>query len=107
MVMSGLSRGFGTCCLRFTNGVATIHARLASGWLARLCREGVQPSGPRQKVSVRLILLFWIYPGAREVSALRRSAVSIEGHSGLMLAARITLPHFLVSPDARSARRAC
>ena len=54
------SRGFNICCLRFTNGVATIHARLASGWLARLCREGVQPSGPRQKVSVRLILLFWI-----------------------------------------------
>ena len=54
------SRGFNIRCLRFTNGVATIHARLASGWLARLCREGVQPSGPRQKVSVRLILLFWI-----------------------------------------------
>jgi hypothetical protein len=62
------SRGFNICCLRFTNGVATTHARLASGWLARLCREGVQPSGSRQKVSVRLILLFWIYPGAKEVS---------------------------------------
>ena len=62
------SRGFDTCCLRFTNDVAATHARLASGWLARLCREGVQPSGSRQKVSVRLILLFWIYPGAREVS---------------------------------------
>jgi hypothetical protein len=63
------SRGFGTCCLRFTSAVATTHARLASGWLARLCREGVQPSGPRQKVSVRLILLFWISPGAREISS--------------------------------------
>jgi hypothetical protein len=62
------SRSFGTRCLRFTNDVATTHARLASGWLARLFREGVQPSGSRQKVSVRLILLFWIYPGAREVS---------------------------------------
>jgi hypothetical protein len=29
-----LSRGFGTCCLRFKNGVATTHAKLASGWLA-------------------------------------------------------------------------
>src|SRR5450631_3595823 len=47
MVISGLSRGFSTCCLRFTNGVATIHARLASGWLARLYREGVKPSGSR------------------------------------------------------------
>src|SRR5260370_1018060 len=45
MVISGLSRGFSTCCLRFKNGVATIHARLASGWLARLYREGVEPSG--------------------------------------------------------------
>src|SRR3954452_19809960 len=63
------SRGFNTRCLRFTNDVAITHARLASGWLARLCREGVQPSGSRQKVSVRLILLFWIYPGARETSS--------------------------------------
>src|SRR5580700_10064673 len=51
MVMSGLSRGFSTCCLRFTRGVATTHARLASGWLARLYREGVEPSGSLQKVS--------------------------------------------------------
>ena len=34
-------RGFGTCCLRFQNDVAVSPARLASGWLARLCREGV------------------------------------------------------------------
>ena len=47
MGISGLSRGFSTCCLRFKNGVATIHARLASGWLARLYREGVEPSGSR------------------------------------------------------------
>src|SRR5262249_14739693 len=40
-----------------------------SGWLARLCREGVEPSGSLQKVSDHsLFLLFWIYPGAREVS---------------------------------------
>ena len=68
MNFGALSRGFGTCCLRFKNGVATIHAKLASGWLARLCREGVEPSGSLQKVSDHLILLFWIYPGAREVS---------------------------------------
>jgi hypothetical protein len=53
------SRGLGTRCLRFKNDVATIPARLASGWLAHLCREGVKPSGSLQKVSVRLILLFW------------------------------------------------
>jgi hypothetical protein len=45
------SRGFSTRCLRFTNGVATIHARLASGWLARLYRERVELSGSLQKVS--------------------------------------------------------
>src|SRR5271157_5265104 len=34
-----------------TTGVAARHARLASGWLADLYREGVEPSGSRQKVS--------------------------------------------------------
>src|SRR5262245_59006478 len=51
MNFGALSRGFGTCCLRFKNGVATIHAKLASGRLARLYREGVEPSGSLQKVS--------------------------------------------------------
>ena len=45
------SRGFSTRCLRFKSVVATTHARLASGWLARLYREGVDPSGSQQKVS--------------------------------------------------------
>src|SRR5271169_4872131 len=69
MEISGLPRGFSTCCLRFKNGVATIHAKLASGWLARLYREGVEPSGPLQKVSDHILVpLFWIYPGARRAS---------------------------------------
>src|SRR6266700_5789765 len=69
MNFGALSRGFGTCCLRFKNGVANIPAKLASGWLARLYREGVEPSGLLQKVSDHIpILLFWICPGAREVS---------------------------------------
>src|SRR5437016_8600323 len=51
MNFGALSRGFGTCCLRFKNRVATIPAKLASGWLARLYREGVEPSGSLQKVS--------------------------------------------------------
>src|SRR5215475_7642244 len=42
-------RGFSTCCLRFKNDVATIPARLASGWLASLYREGVEPSGIAMK----------------------------------------------------------
>src|SRR5260221_8684860 len=51
MNFGALSRGFSTCCLRFKNRVATTPARLASGWLARLYREGVEPSGSLQKVS--------------------------------------------------------
>jgi hypothetical protein len=51
MNFGALSRGFGTCCLRFKNGVVTTHAKLASGWLARLYREGVEPFGSLQKLS--------------------------------------------------------
>jgi hypothetical protein len=43
----GYSRGFSIRCLRFENGVAAVQARLATGWLAGLCREGVEPSGSR------------------------------------------------------------
>ena len=43
---------FNTRCLCFTNRVASAHARLTSGWLASLCREGVEPSGLLRKVSV-------------------------------------------------------
>ena len=68
MVISGLSRGFSTCCLRFKKGVATIHARLASGWLARLYREGVEPSGSRRRVSDHIILPPWTFPGATSES---------------------------------------
>lgn len=46
-MISGLVQGFGTCCLRFTSHVAAAHAKLASGWLADLYREGVEPSGSR------------------------------------------------------------
>jgi len=66
MKISGLPRGFGSCCLRFMGGVATAHARLASGWLAGLYREGVEPSGLLRKVSelLHLFPLSWIYPDA-------------------------------------------
>src|SRR6266436_6285438 len=51
MNFGALSRGFGTCCLRFKNRVATIPAKLAAGWLARLYREEGEGSGSLQKVS--------------------------------------------------------
>jgi len=73
MKISGLPRGFGTCCLRFTGDVATAHARLASGWLASLYREGVEPSGLLRKVSelLHLFPLSWFYPDAT-MALLRR-----------------------------------
>ena len=52
MNFGALSRGFGTCGLRFKTGVATTPARLASGWLARLYREGVEPSGSLQRFQI-------------------------------------------------------
>jgi hypothetical protein len=45
------THGFNICCLRFTNRVASAHARLTSGWRAHLYREGVEPSGSLRKVS--------------------------------------------------------
>ena len=51
-MISWLTHGLSVCCLCFTNGVTAAHAKLASGWLARLCREGVEPSEPIRKVSV-------------------------------------------------------
>jgi hypothetical protein len=51
--ISGLTRSFGTCCLRFTHGVAArVQGSLPADGL-RLCREGVEPSGSLRKVSVR------------------------------------------------------
>jgi hypothetical protein len=42
--------GFDICSPRFTNRVASAYARLASGWLARLCRQGVETFGLLRKV---------------------------------------------------------
>src|SRR5262249_6648449 len=56
LVISGLPRGFSTCCLRFTSDVATTHARLASGWLARLCREDFTPLGREERFPGRYTL---------------------------------------------------
>ena len=41
------SRSFGTRCHTLRASCCHSRARLASGWLACLCREGVEPSGPR------------------------------------------------------------
>ena len=41
------SRSFSTCSPTLRTSCCHSRARLASGWLAGLCREGVEPSGPQ------------------------------------------------------------
>jgi hypothetical protein len=72
-MISRLPQGFSTRCLRFARDVAAARARLASGWLVGLCRERVELSGSRRKVSERshVILLSRAYPVASWVHAER------------------------------------
>src|SRR5215212_7858051 len=65
-MISRLPQGFSTRCLRFARDVAAARARLASGWLVSLCRERVELSGSRRKVSERshVVLLSRAYPVA-------------------------------------------
>ena len=93
--ISGLSRGFSTCCLRFTNGVATIHAKLASGWLAGLYREGVEPSGSRRKVSDYILVpLSWIFPDATSVASQSATFDHMAPQQKCMLLAWIPVAEF-------------
>jgi hypothetical protein len=68
-MISRLPQGFSTRCLRFACDVAAARARLASGWLVGLCRERVELSGSRRKVSERshVVLLSRAYPVASRV----------------------------------------
>ena len=72
-MISRLPQGFSTRCLRFARDVAAARARLASGWLVGLCRERVELSGSRRKVSERshVLLLSRAYPVASWVHAER------------------------------------
>src|SRR5262249_60330128 len=67
MNFGALSRGFDTCCLRFKNDVAkSLQDSLPAGWLAFAGRAStlwIAAKGFRSS-----ILLFWTWPGAREVS---------------------------------------
>jgi len=94
--ISGLPRGFSTCCLRFTNGVAIIHAKLASSWLAGLYREGVEPSGSRRKVSDSvLILLSWTFPDATKIGSSTSIAAVMQTRSR-----KVEMPNGLSLPLA-------
>jgi hypothetical protein len=95
MNFGALSRGFGTCCLRFKNGVATTHAKLASGWLARLYREGVEPSGSLQKVSDHPSSFSGL--GLAQGKFHRGPSVSCKPHSITSSVRRLTLGPWRVS----------
>src|SRR4051812_5763700 len=88
-MISRLPQGFGTRCLRFARDVAAARARLASGWLVGLCRERVELSGSRRKVSERshVVLLSRTYPVASwaharrkffEIAELKKAPIAIE-----------------------------
>src|SRR5215467_12770586 len=79
------SRSFGTCSPTLRVSCCHSRARLASGWLAGLCREGVEPSGSLRKVSDHMIILLSCSPDATiphfpfdEVS-FRRGRASVRG----------------------------
>jgi hypothetical protein len=69
--ISGLPRGFGTCCLRFTNGVATVmQDSLPADWLAFAGRE-LNPLDCYERFPscLHLFPLSWIYPDAMRLEA--------------------------------------
>src|SRR4051812_45788119 len=89
LLQARLPQGFSTRCLRFARDVAAARARLVSGWLVGLCRERVELSGSRRKVSERshVILLSRAYPVASwaharrklfEIAALKKAPIAIE-----------------------------
>jgi hypothetical protein len=58
------SRSFGTCCPTLRVSRYHSRARLASGWLAGLYRESVEPSGSLRKVSGHMAILLSCSPDA-------------------------------------------
>jgi hypothetical protein len=58
------SRSFGTCSPTLRVSCCHSRARLASGWLAGLYREGVEPSGSLRKVSDHMTILLSCSPDA-------------------------------------------
>src|SRR5215472_13965513 len=58
------SRSFGTCCPTLRVSCFHSRARLASGWLAGLYREGVEPSGSLRKVSDHMVIPLSCLPDA-------------------------------------------
>jgi hypothetical protein len=61
------SRSFSTCSPTLRASCCHSRARLASGWLADLYREGVKPSGSLRKVSDHMLVLLSCSPDATRV----------------------------------------
>src|SRR6266446_354927 len=62
-------RSFGTCSPTLRASCCHSRARLASGWLAGLYREGVEPSGSLRKVSDHMTVLLSCSPDATQIAA--------------------------------------
>src|SRR5215469_12642292 len=58
------SRSFSTCSSTLRVSSRDSHARLTSGWLASLYREGVEPSGSLRKVSDHMVIPLSCHPDA-------------------------------------------
>src|SRR6516164_5597559 len=67
------SRSLGTCCPTLRVSHYHSRARLASGWLAGLYREGVEPSGSLRKVSGHMAILLSCSPDAMRPAPESRS----------------------------------
>src|SRR5215467_11812523 len=61
------SRSFRTCSPTLRVSCCHSRARLASGWLAGLYREGVEPSGSLRKVSDHMVIPLSCPPDATHV----------------------------------------
>jgi hypothetical protein len=62
-------RSFDTCSPTLRVSCCHSRARLASGWLAGLYREGVEPSGSLRKVSDHMTILLSCSPDATQIAA--------------------------------------
>src|SRR5262245_31092388 len=76
------SRSFGTCSPTLRASCCHSRARLASGWLAGLYREGVEPSGSLRKVSDHMTILLSCSPDATLIASV---ACRSSGNADLFL----------------------
>ena len=85
------SRSFSTRSPTLRASSRDSHARLTSGWLAGLYREGVEPSGSLRKVSDHMVIPLSCHPDATilllrplpDASSIRLPEGSILSHHGM------------------------